>query len=130
MNNNVLKIIAGLLALGAVVVALIGVRLSGKPNTTATVAAPAPVPTVNVIVAAKDVPLGHVLTADDLAVQAMPAAPAGAYNQIQQVQGHVTAKALAKGTPILQATIAPESLAALLQPGERAVAVLVRQAWG
>lgn len=130
MNNNVLKIIAGLLALGAVVVALIGVRLSGKPSAPAAVSAPAPAPTVNVVVAAKDVPLGHVLSADDLTVQSLPAAPAGAYNQIQQVQGHVTAKAIAKGTPILQATIAPESLAALLQPGERAVAVLVDEVVG
>ena len=130
MNNNVLKIIAGLLALGAVVVALIGVRLSGKPSAPTAVSAPAPAPAVNVVVAAKDVPLGHVLTADDLTVQALPTAPAGAYNQIQQVQGHVTAKAIAKGTPILQATIAPESLAALLQPGERAVAVLVDEVVG
>ena len=130
MNNNVLKIIAGLLALGAVVVAIIGVRLSGQPQAPSSASTPAPVPTVNIVVAARDVPLGRVLSAEDVSVQAVPTAPASAYNQIQQVIGHVTAKAIAKGAPILQATIAPESLAALLQPGERAVAVLVDEVVG
>ena len=131
MNNNVLKVIAGVLALGAVIVAFIGVRLSGKPEPVA--AAPVVVEQRQpVLVAARAVAVGQVLSAADLEVQQLPAAsaPAGALQQPQQAIGQVSAQAIAKGAPILMSLVAPDSLAALLRPGERAVAVQVDEVVG
>jgi pilus assembly protein CpaB len=130
MNNNVLKVIAGVLALGAVIVAFLGVRLSGQPEPT-----PAPVAVERrqpVLVAARQVAVGQVLSAADVEVQQLPAAsaPAGALQQVQQVVGQVSAQAIAKGAPILASFVAPESLSALLRPGERAVAVQVDEVVG
>ena len=131
MNNNVLKVIAGVLALGAVIVAFIGVRLSGKPEPVA--AAPVVVEQRQpVLVAARAVAVGQVLSAPDLEVQQLPtaSAPAGALQQPQQAIGQVSAQAIAKGAPILMSLVAPDSLAALLRPGERAVAVQVDEVVG
>lgn len=131
MNNNVLKVIAALLALGAVVVALVGIRLSGRPDPApASVSAPASAPAVPVVVAARDLGTGHTLTAQDVTVQPMQQAPTGAFGQTQLVIGHVTSQALPKGTPILPAAIAPESLSALLRAGERAVAIQIDEVIG
>lgn len=131
MNNNVLKVIAGVLALGAVIVAIIGLRLSGKPET-----APA-APTVveqrqDVLVAARAVALGQVLSTADLEVQQLPVAsvPPGALQQPQQAVGQVSAQAIPKGTPVLMSMVAPDSLSALLRPGERAIAVQVDEVVG
>lgn len=131
MNNNILKVIAGLLALGAVIVAFIGVNLSGKQEP----APPAPAAVTQrqaVLVAARDLPAGRPLTAQDVEVQQMEAAsaPAGAMADPQQAIGQVGARALAKGEPILLSLVAPDSLAALLSPGERAVAVQVDEVVG
>jgi pilus assembly protein CpaB len=131
MNNNVLKVIAGVLALGAVIVAVIGLRLSGKPEPAP--AAPAVVEQRQaVLVAARAVTVGQVLSAADLEVQQLPiaAVPAGALQQPQQAIGQVSAQAIAKGAPILMSLVAPDSLAALLRPGERAVAVQVDEVVG
>lgn len=132
MNNNVLKVIAALLALGAVIVAIIGIRLSGRPDAPATVAqTPAPTTiTVPVVVASHDLAPGHMLTTADVTVQSMAQAPTGAHGQVQMVLGHTTSQALPKGAPILPAHIAPDSLAALLRTGERAVAMQMDEVVG
>jgi pilus assembly protein CpaB len=132
MNNNVLKILAGVLALGAVVVALIGIRLSGEPATPTTQAASAPaVPaSAQFVVAARDIRAGHMLESADVQLETAASAPQGSLASTQQALGQVSSRDINKGTPVLLDAIAPESLSALLQPGERAVAVQVDEVIG
>lgn len=132
MNNNVLKILAGVLALGAVVVALIGIRLSGEPATPATQAASAPAApaSAHFVVAARDIRAGHMLESADVQLETAASAPQGSLASTQQALGQVSSRDITKGTPVLLDAIAPESLSALLQPGERAVAVQVDEVIG
>lgn len=132
MNNNVLKILAGVLALGAVVVALIGIRLSGEPATPTTQAASAPAApaSAHFVVAARDIRAGHMLESADVQLETAASAPQGSLASTQQALGQVSSRDITKGTPVLLDAIAPESLSALLQPGERAVAVQVDEVIG
>lgn len=132
MNNNVLKILAGVLALGAVVVALIGIRLSGEPATATTQAASAPAApaSAHFVVAARDIRAGHMLESADVQLETAASAPQGSLASTQQALGQVSSRDITKGTPVLLDAIAPESLSALLQPGERAVAVQVDEVIG
>lgn len=132
MNNNVLKIIAGVLALGAVVVALIGIRLSGEPSSQASQAASAPAAAASAqyVIAARNIQAGHMLESADLSVESAASAPQGSLGSAQQALGQVSSRDIAKGAPVLMDALAPESLSALLQPGERAVAVQVDEVIG
>lgn len=132
MNNNVLKILAGVLALGAVIVALIGIRLSGEPSAPAQQAASAPAApaSAHFVVAARHIQAGHMLESADLQVETAASAPQGSLASTQQALGQVSSRDIAKGAPVLMDALAPESLAALLQPGERAMAVQVDEVIG
>jgi len=132
MNNNVLKILAGALALGAVIVALIGIRLSGTPSAPAATAASAPAPAASArfVVAARDIQAGRMLESADLQLETAASAPQGSLGSTQQALGQVSSRDIIKGAPVLLDAIAPESLSALLQPGERAVAVQVDEVIG
>lgn len=132
MNNNVLKILAGVLALGAVIVALIGIRLSGapsKPDATAA-SAPAPAASARFVVAARDIQAGRMLESADLQLETATSPPQGSLGSTQQALGQVSSRDITKGAPVLMDALAPESLSALLQPGERAVAVQVDEVIG
>lgn len=132
MNNNVLKILAGVLALGAVIVALIGIRLSGEPSTPASQAASAPAApaSAHFVVASRDIRAGHMLEASDLSLETAASAPQGSLSSTQQALGQISSRDITKGAPVLMDALAPESLSALLQPGERAVAVQVDEVIG
>ena len=132
MNNNVLKVIAGLLALGAVIVALIGIRLSGEPAASAPQAASAPTAPASAayVVAARDIQAGRMLESSDLSLASAASAPNGSLASTQLALGQVSSRDIPKGAPILVDAIAPESLSSLLQPGERAVAVQVDEVIG
>lgn len=132
MNNNVLKILAGVLALGAVIVALIGIRLSGEPSAPAAPAASAPAAAASArfVIAARDIRAGHMLESADLSTESAASAPQGSLGSAQQALGQVSSRDIAKGSPVLMDALAPESLSALLQPGERAVAVQVDEVIG
>jgi pilus assembly protein CpaB len=132
MNNNVLKIIAGVLAIGAVVVALIGIRLSGEPASPAApvASAPAPAASARFVVAARDIQAGRMLEAADLQVETAASAPPGSLASSHLALGQVSSRDITKGSVVLMDALAPESLAALLQPGERAVAVQVDEVIG
>lgn len=132
MNNNVLKILAGVLALGAVIVALIGIRLSGTPSAPAATAASAPAPAASArfVVAARDIQAGRMLESADLQLETAATAPQGSLGSTQQALGQVSSRDITKGAPVLMDALAPESLSALLQPGERAVAVQVDEVIG
>ncbi len=132
MNNNVLKILAGVLALGAVIVALIGIRLSGTPSAPAATSASAPAPAASArfVVAARDIQAGRMLESADLQLETAATAPQGSLGSTQQALGQVSSRDITKGAPVLMDALAPESLSALLQPGERAVAVQVDEVIG
>lgn len=132
MNNNVLKVLAGVLALGAVIVALIGIRLSGTPSAPAATAASAPAPAASArfVVAARDIQAGRMLESADLQLETAATAPQGSLGSTQQALGQVSSRDITKGAPVLMDALAPESLSALLQPGERAVAVQVDEVIG
>ncbi len=130
MNNNVLKIIAGVLALGAVIVALIGIRLSGEPAAPAAAPAPAAPASAHFVVAARDIQAGRMLESADIRLETAASAPIGGLTSTQLALGQVSSRDIAKGSPVLLDALAPESLSALLQPGERAVAVQIDEVVG
>lgn len=132
MNNNVLKVLAGLLALGAVIVALIGIRLSGEPAGPAPQAASAPAAPASArfVVAARDIQAGRMLESNDLSLDSAASAPQGSLGSTQLALGQISSRDIPKGAPVLMDALAPESLSALLQPGERAVAVQVDEVIG
>lgn len=131
MNNTVLKIIAGLLALGAVAVGFLGVRLSQQPANHATpVAAPAPAATEPVLVAVRAVKAGQPLSVDDIAIKALVAPPAQALRQASDALGKTAMVDIAAGAPIVPGHFASNSLSSLLRQGERAVAVQVDEVIG
>jgi pilus assembly protein CpaB len=132
MNNTVLKIIAVVLAIGAVLVAIMGVRLSRQPAATPAVqvAAPASVPTESVAVAARVIKAGRALGPADLQMKGVPNPPVQAYRQIQDLIGKVPLADIQPGTTLLPTQLMTDSMAALVRPGERAVAILVDEIIG
>jgi pilus assembly protein CpaB len=130
MNNTVLKIIAGLLALGAVIVAIVGIRLSQQPATVKPAEAPASVPTESVVVAARAIKAGQMLGPADLVIKGVTAPPAQAFRQTQDALGKVVNQDVVLGTPIEPKQLASENLASHLLPGERAVAVFIDEVVG
>ncbi len=107
----------------AVVLALVALQRQRSP----TPAVETVTPEVPVVVAARDIRAGTVLTLDDVAVvQANPDSVApGTAQQPDQVIGLVAAGDLVAGQRILFANLVTPSLSNLLQPGKRAVALPV-----
>jgi pilus assembly protein CpaB len=131
MNNTVLKIIAGLLALGAVVVAIVGVRLSQQaPAAPKPVAQAASVPTEAVVVAARAIKAGQALGPADIVIKGVANPPAQAFKEAQELPGRVAAMDITAGTPLEPRQFATDTLASHLRPGERAVAVFVDEVVG
>ncbi|MGC4059839.1 MAG: Flp pilus assembly protein CpaB [Aquabacterium sp.] len=132
MNNTVLKIIAGLLALGSIVVAILGLRLSQQPAKPAPepVAAPASVPTDMVVVAVKAIKAGQIMGASDTGLKGVVAPAQGAFRQPPELSGKMAAQDIAIGTVITRDMLGADSMANLLSPGERAVAVHVDEVIG
>ncbi len=126
MNNTVLRIISAILALGAIAVAYFAIRLSQAP-------APAPIAQKAsdavvmeaVAVTTRGLRAGQVIVAADVAVKALQHPPGQAYRQIQDVVGRVPVSDIASGTPLTPSLFAADSIAYLLKPGERAVAIQI-----
>jgi len=85
---------------------------------------------IDVVVAAIDLPDGHVLTDGDLTVRQMPKslAPSGAVSDPHQLLGQRLRVARSAGEPVLPSHLGSETLE--LQPNERAVALRVTTAQG
>ncbi len=131
MNNTVLRIISAILALGAVGVAYLAIQLSKAPAEPApTAAAPVAIPKVTVAMTTRDIPAGQVLSSTDVVLAGVDAPAAQAYKQSQDVVGRVTATTIPAKTPLLPSHFAQDTLAHLLKPGERAVAVQVDEVGG
>lgn len=93
-------------------------------------ALPAPqaaLPQVAVVVTARDVPAGQVLTAADVSVQNMAQMPANGFGNASMVVGRSTSVELAQGTPV-EARSLLDGLAGMLMVGERAVSIKVDEA--
>ncbi len=129
MNNKVLRIISVLLALGAVAVGYFAIRLSRAPAPSPVViqqqAPAASAPMEAVAVAVHELRAGQALIAKDIAIQAVPQAPTQAYRQMQDVVGRVVVSDIPAGTALTPSLFAADSIAYLLKPNERAVAIQI-----
>jgi pilus assembly protein CpaB len=123
---NLTKIVAGLLIAAALVLGAFALMLAHR-------APPAPVvqpvssavqPLTLVVVAARTLPAGQPISADALRVQALPIHPAGGFSDKALIAGRVPLTEIAADTPVLDTQLS-SSLAASIEPGERAVAVRI-----
>lgn len=132
MNNTVLKILAAILALGAVAVAVIGIRLSQQPAAPKAAALPASAPVHEevVVVAARNIRMGKALGPADFVTKKVPAPPAQAFRQTDGLIGRIAAENILAGTPLLPSQFHINSMGTLLRPGERAVAIEAREVGG
>lgn len=114
-----------LLAAGLLVVALMLTMIDGEAAR-----APAGEPTAPAIVAGRDLPPGHVLSAADLAVQdwPVPLLPRGALSPGEEPLGRVLSAALAAGDPVTDLRLLGPGLYDTLDPGLRAVPVRLTDA--
>lgn len=103
---------------------------------TTAAAAVKPIPTTDVVVAAASVPIGTQLERSQLTIVAWPAAnvPAGTFATVEQVVGRSLEQGVVSGEPILADRLADPArgrgMAAILEPGHRAMAVKVDQVVG
>lgn len=119
---------------GAFAVFVVKVYLDRASTATARVAEP--VPLTDVVIAARDIPIGTRLEAQHLALVPWPEehAPTGGFSSAAQVVGRSTERSLVSGELILAGRLAdPErgsGIGAILEDGSRAMAVKVDQVVG
>ncbi|HXI45892.1 MAG TPA: SAF domain-containing protein, partial [Candidatus Acidoferrales bacterium] len=114
---------------------LIVALLPGKTNNPGIGGAtPTPAPNVNVVVAAQDIGLGVVVTADMLTTQSVPRAAAAGDSFLvpSQVIGQTTRRSVVAGAQIHKADfdINQASKILVVPPGKRAMAVSVTELTG
>jgi pilus assembly protein CpaB len=121
-------ILAVLLGTVALVVARKVIRPSGSEA--------AQVRMTEVVVASHDVAVGRELTAEDLAVNRVPAGnvPSQAFAKPQELVGRAVTTPIVKGQAVLDTLLAPEGsgagLQAMVPPGMRAITVEVNEVTG
>jgi pilus assembly protein CpaB len=135
-----LRLIILLVAAGAAIAAVFLVRSVQAPAKASATAAPiearrVEAPTKQILVAKKDVALGHFMVADDLAWQPWPEnADTKSFidqkstpDALEKAVGAVAKIAMAEGEPITQAKIAHPGeggwMSAIIEPGMRAVSI-------
>lgn len=123
-----LRGLALIFALGAIIAGLIGYRLSTQPPPPA---APAP-PPVTAVQTLKPVPAGTAIQADDIGLVQVAAKPAGSYGEPAQVIGQRPAASLAAGEILTSAHFPSRGgqFQRQLAPTERAVAIKVDEVVG
>lgn len=130
MSGNALRITAILLFIGAVLVGWYGIRASHRQPE---VQAPAPVTVVrhSQVVARQDIPAGHVLLPEDLAMKESDSQNSLAYSTTADLVGRMVDTAIEKDAPVLSTYFAQRGPAAqLLKHGERGVAIKVDEVIG
>jgi len=141
MSSRISMILAGLLLVGALIAGYWGLVLSRpepatavvtQPLASATAVAPAEDPTRQaVVVLVHDVPPFVALTAADLALEKLRTAPAGSLTTLEQAIGRVPWRSLEAGTWLTEQSFdAGGSLARMIRPNERALAVAVDEVTG
>jgi len=128
MNSTLMRTIAVALALGAVITAWLGYRMSTQP-------VPQQLPTVQVtypqLVATRDLPAGQILTTADVKVENLQQRDSSALTTTQQAVGKLTLVPITKGSLVLASHFPVVSpMAQSLQPNERAVAIKVNEVIG
>lgn len=129
MSGNALRITAILLFIGAVLIGWYGIRAGRPPE----VHAPAPAPAVRYsqVVARQDIPAGHVLLPEDLALEESESQNALAYTATADLVGRMVESSVEKDAPVLSTHFAQRGPAAqLLKHGERGVAIKVDEVVG
>lgn len=128
MNSTLLRTIAILMALGGVLTAWLGYRMSTQPE----IPRIEPVKmTYPQLVAAHDLAAGQILAASDVQLESLPQRDPSALTSAQQAVGKLTLVPIAKGTPVLASHFPVLShVAQSLKPQERAVAIKVNEVVG
>jgi pilus assembly protein CpaB len=129
MNSTLLRFLAVFLALGAIATAAIGYRLSTKQAVP--IAVQPPPPSYPQVIAARDIPAGHLLIAQDVRLDSLPQHDVNGYETVGKVVGKLTLEPIAAGTPVLSSHF-PRlgEVAQALRPGERGVAIKVTEVIG
>jgi pilus assembly protein CpaB len=128
MNSTLLRILAICLAVGAIITAGIGYRLSARQ---AVPVAPPPPPTYPQVIATRDIPAGVVLTAQDVRVESSTQRDAQGYDSVSKVVGKLTTEPIPASTPVLSRHFPRLGhVAQSLKPGERGVAIKVTEVIG
>lgn len=135
MNSTMLRLLAGLLAVGSVIVGYVGYQLSQKEVTQqAGTTASAPAESEGaypVVVARKAISAGRTITQDDLAWVSFPVRPEHSYASPTDLIGKAPALPVAAGETVLERHFLPGSLLSRsVRPGERAIAVKVDEVIG
>lgn len=130
---NLTKILAGLLLVLAIVLGVAAWMLGRQPTrpvqapATPTVQAPsAPATTHAVVVAAKAVPAGQRLTAEDVQLAQLPAAVPNSFSSTAPLVGRTTVVALPAQAPLFEQHLL-SGLALQIEPGQRAVSIAVKE---
>ncbi len=132
MNSSVLRVLAVILALGAAVVGYMGYQVSKQAPVTKPVQVKVEAPVAEpVLVAARDIPDGHILSEQDLTIELQSKRPSHSYSIATEVIGRQVKSDIDKGAVILPTYFPSFSLLAEnLKPGERAMAVRVDEVIG
>jgi pilus assembly protein CpaB len=99
-------------------------------------AAESPVPVAKIVIAARDIEVGSRIAEENLAYAEWPKAtiPRGAFTSFDKIKDRVAVTRLTAGQPVLGAELASENsgagLVALLEPGKRAMSILVNEVVG
>ena len=134
MNNNVLKVIAGILLAGAIAVAILGIRLSQQSGTPAaapaSAAQPSAIATEAIVVSARRIKAGQSIVAGDLTMKNVTTPPLQAYRLTQEVLGKTATIDIEPGTTLLPNLFVIANMANAVRPGERAMTVQVDEVIG
>lgn len=134
MSSSTLRIIAILLAVGALVLGYMGYKAGQTPAQTVSsqtedvVTQPVRYP---VVIAARDITADHVIEADDVTTVFVDSQPADSYDSLGAVSGEKTRLPIAAGDLILEDHFHKlSSIVSAIGPGERAIAVRVDEVTG
>lgn len=132
MNSTVLRVLAILLAVGAVGIGYLGYKTSRTPPKPETVVVEQIRPKgEEVVFAARDIPAGQVIAETDLTTAVVPTRPVRSFASAAELTGRKTRVDIAAGEMMLGSHFPSYSqLALTLRPGERALAVKVDEVIG
>ena len=128
MNSTLLRVLALLMVIAAIVTAWLGYRISNQqPSDKINVVAPS----FTQAVARLDIPAGHELTADDMDAANTQQQDKRTFSNLQSLIGKVTTMPIAKGTAFKTSHFPTDSLLGqALSAHERAVAIKVNEVIG
>lgn len=128
MNSTFFRILAALMIMAAIATAWFGYKLNNKKPVDSIKVV---LPTYPQIVAHQDIPVGHVLTADDLEITTAQQQDSQSFSNTQSLIGKVTTTAVIKGEKFKTSHFPnSSSLAQVLAPHERAVAIKINEVIG